>query len=364
MTREIYLKPEQHYLDLYDKQTVEHCRWVEKCDKDFALTRVKKGGKEVILGPIGNAFTEIRMYFETGERYMHKSETVRSWMEADKKSDEFFERAKAPQNITCFDCGRLMFVSSEHQERGFRGEKDRMMYFYDCPLEHMPRRAFYDDGEEYRPSEHVCSKCNSSTVVKHTRTEEKVTSVWTCSDSNCDGVETYELDLKSEPIKEVVIDENFEKDRARFCLSVKEGGEYISGRANLQALSDLMSKEKEKEEKKEVYEEVSNLKKLKILELEELLVPELEKAKYVKFHMKDPEIGRDVHIPFVVYDSLSERNDRTSKFDLEKLLKKVLKDTNWRLMSDGVNYRLGMLEGRLRAYEKEEDLVKLVESKK
>jgi len=32
----------------------------------------------------------------------------------------------------------------------------------------------------------------------------------------------------------------------------------------------------------------------------------------------------------------------------------------WRLMSDGISYRLGYLNGRVRAYEREEDLKQLV----
>lgn len=48
------------------------------------------------------------------------------------------------------------------------------------------------------------------------------------------------------------------------------------------------------------------------------------------------------------------------KFELQKIMKSSLKDANWRLMSDGVSYRLGILTSRLRAYEKEEDLLKLV----
>lgn len=35
-------------------------------------------------------------------------------------------------------------------------------------------------------------------------------------------------------------------------------------------------------------------------------------------------------------------------------------DTNWRLMTDGISYRTGILTGRLRAYETEEDLLRLV----
>ncbi|MDD4111034.1 MAG: hypothetical protein PHS54_05770, partial [Clostridia bacterium] len=48
-----------------------------------------------------------------------------------------------------------------------------------------------------------------------------------------------------------------------------------------------------------------------------------------------------------------------SIFDLKKLLNNSLKKTNWRLMSDGVNYRLGFLSGRLKGYEGEEDILKL-----
>jgi hypothetical protein len=48
---------------------------------------------------------------------------------------------------------------------------------------------------------------------------------------------------------------------------------------------------------------------------------------------------------------------------LKKLIKGVLEDTNWRLMSDGVQYRLGILTGRLKAYEREEDLTTIISNK-
>jgi|GEM_PF-2680458 hypothetical protein len=40
-----------------------------------------------------------------------------------------------------------------------------------------------------------------------------------------------------------------------------------------------------------------------------------------------------------------------------------LEKTSWRLMSDGVTYRLGMMSGRIRIYEDQDDLAKLIESK-
>ena len=45
---------------------------------------------------------------------------------------------------------------------------------------------------------------------------------------------------------------------------------------------------------------------------------------------------------------------------LQKIIKKNLETTDWRLMSGGIDYRLGLLTGRIRAYESEEDLLKLV----
>ena len=58
------------------------------------------------------------------------------------------------------------------------------------------------------------------------------------------------------------------------------------------------------------------------------------------------------------------RRDLTSTYNLEKLLRKALDDTNWRLMSDGTSYRVGILSGRLRAYEREEDQLELIRLKK
>lgn len=116
----------------------------------------------------------------------------------------------------------------------------------------------------------------------------------------------------------------------------------------------------EKEKHKDLYDKVKELKKLKITELEELLVPVLEKAGYIKLSFKTPEVTKDVVVPFVVYDQRPDREGRASTYELEELLRKTLVDTNWRLMTDGTSYRLGMLEGRFHGYEREEDLLSLV----
>jgi hypothetical protein len=119
----------------------------------------------------------------------------------------------------------------------------------------------------------------------------------------------------------------------------------------------------EKEKNKGSYDKIAKLKKLKIIELEELLTPILESAGFIKLHFKDPTTSKDVIVSFVVYDQKPDREERASTTDLEKLLRKALKDTNWRLMTEGVTYRLGMLEGRFHGYDREEDLLRLVKDK-
>lgn len=117
---------------------------------------------------------------------------------------------------------------------------------------------------------------------------------------------------------------------------------------------------KEKEDNKHICDAAKEMKKPKIAELTPLLQPVLERAGYTDFSLDKPEIGKDVFVGFNCLDIKSDRNDYDSIKTLEKLVKKTLADTNWRLMSDGIHYRLGYLNGRIRAYEREEDLKKLV----
>ncbi len=351
---EKHLKPYQYYSDLYDKYTVERCRNLEKIDNDIKLPEDKITKEK--QQHFKKAFSKLHMYFETGEDYLGKSKRINEWMERDKKYDELYEQAKAPENITCLSCGRLMFVESKHLDFANNDKRDRVMFFYDCPLKHKPMRVFYDDGEEYRVKPHICPKCSSSFSEESKKEKDIIYITYTCS--KCGFIEKTDLDLT---IKEEKIDLDFIKDRNRFCLSEADGQKYMEAKVNIENLSKIMDKYKEKEKNKNLYDKVAKLKKLKIIELEKLLTPILESANYVKLQFQTPQVSKDVFVPFIVYDSKSERSEYDSKHNLQKLLKTKLEDTNWRLMSDGVNYRLGMLEWRLRAYEREEDLIKLIE---
>ncbi len=359
---ETHLKPKQYYIDLYDRGTVEICRrWLltsadsKEIEKRAEAEKLDKEEAKRVTAAVNRVY----LYFQTGDRYIKKEETIRKWMERDEQRDKFIETAVAPEDITCLTCGRLMFVSSKHFNSGFEDKPDTMLFMYDCPLEHLPRRAFYNNGEEFRREKPLCPKCQTQLNEDDQVTEEKFITVITCP--SCDYKDTTEIERSAN--KEPEPDPHYERDRAEFCLSEKKGQEFIEAKRNIESLAQFMDKVKEKEQNKEVYDKVASLKKLKIIELEELLAPVLEKAGYIKLQFKNPEITKDVVVPFIVYEHKPDREGRASTYELEKLLRKTLKETNWRLMSDGTNYRLGMLEGRLRGYEREEDLLKLVQEK-
>lgn len=106
------------------------------------------------------------------------------------------------------------------------------------------------------------------------------------------------------------------------------------------------------------------VKKLKIVQLKELLEPIFTKEGYSDFKLGDPQIGREVSLDFSCLDTKDDREEYDSKKTLHKAIEKVLEDTgNWRVMSAGVSYRLGFLSGSLRAYESEEEIRKLVEQR-
>lgn len=94
--------------------------------------------------------------------------------------------------------------------------------------------------------------------------------------------------------------------------------------------------------------------KPKIAELTPILQSRLEKAGYVEFSLDKPEVGKIVYIGFSCLDSKSDRRDYESRKTLQTTVRKAFSDTNWRLASDGIAYRLGYLTGRLRAYENED----------
>jgi len=89
---------------------------------------------------------------------------------------------------------------------------------FDCPNGCLPRRAFYDDGEEWKPKPNPCPKCGKRLDAEDNTTEAKFITHYKCI--SCGFTKTEELERTAN--KKEKIDENFEKTSKGFAYPKKK----------------------------------------------------------------------------------------------------------------------------------------------
>lgn len=356
-----HLKDDIYYGELYDRFTIEKCRRLEESGikEDFAkinsddITGKKKPSKEDIKKRL-QVFVVIptALYFLKGERYRDKAGTIQQWMARDRAKDERENNAVEPRGVRCLNCSSPMDCAMRDLHSDINDKNERVLFFFECPKCHK-RRAYWENGEEWEPAPDLCPKCRSKMTHTNSHRGNIVTTVYSCP--NCGHKETDTWDFNEK--KKEKVDPNFEADRKKYCMSEKEGSEYISRSYACENawkhLEDFLGKQ-------DTHDEVAKINKLTVAGLQQLLRPLLEKEGYVKFGFGKPQADKDVRVKFTVQDDKADRIEYDSRHQLKKLIIKTLADTNWRLMSDGINYRLGILTGHLRGYESEGDLLRLV----
>lgn len=147
----------------------------------------------------------------------------------------------------------------------------------------------------------------------------------------------------------------------KFVKAVKKWTEEKPREA--EELSRLVKSWEEREKNKKLEEKLAKIKKLTVAELQKLLAAALKKEEYINLEFSKPEIKKDVIIEFTVQDNKADRKEYDSGNQLRKLLDGTLTDTNWRLITSGIDYKLGILSGRLKGIEDEEGLSKLVKTR-
>ncbi len=356
------LKEKQYYEDLYDSETIEDCKRMfcnstdrKFLDKEINKYKDKKSASEM-LNKWADTVDKIGLYFFKGDRYRKREETIREWMAKDRNRDQKLENTNL-ENIKCKYCNTLMdLIDKDYFPKNIEPLEESILFIYSCP-KCKKSRAIFENNEEYIPKKVLCPKCNNELDVKGNATEDKLITTYKCN--NCDYINIDEIERFKPENKEIDY-EQFLKNKKEYCLDDKEGMEYVSQSIRLESLTKEFEKDKEKEKQKATYDKIKELNKPKIFDLQELLSKGLEKYKFVKLNFKEPQIEKFITIEFTIYDSESSRSEYDAKNILQKQIEAILKETNWILMSDGISYRLGMLSGRLKAYEREEDLVELV----
>lgn len=358
-----YLKDINYYIDQYDLHTIEEClEWYfsikggfekHRQDKDFEKYSQKKFDHEVLK--VTSYSTNVIKI----QRYRRKADTIREWMDRDRKIQEKYDSAKPPEEIYCTECFSATKVTSKDL-LGSYGEDSKVMFMLAC-VKCNKRQTLYEDGTEWHYDPPKCPRCSSPLNHDTKHSQETLTTIYTCP--NCKHKETDVHDFKKSDEKWKKKEERDRKllaeYRKDFCLDDVEGPKAVQNLDGIMRFVDEM-KEKEKKDKDPVYQKARQLKTLKIGQLKELLEKTIEKEGYLDLAFAKPDMGQYVIIDFSVNDMKEERKEYDSQNTLKKLIKQVLEGTNWRLMSEGIHFRLGILTGRLKAYEREEDLVGLV----
>jgi len=362
--KDTFLREEQYYIDLHDLHTIEQCL-------DYGMALYSKL-PEIMSDPKLQSISEekrnndwlrsinIVVHSIKVSRFKDKKTVIDEWMQKDRIKQERFNNAQEDE-LYCSKCKVLLQVFLK--ELYDRSNSDlKILFFYKCPRCNF-RTGKFDTGEEYESKPMMCDKCGSEVDVQIKTDEKKDVTTWIYKCTGCDFQEKIVDDHKKweeeQRKREKRDKELLDKYRAEFCFTEKEGNEAVLHSEQIARLVDNW-KERDKKEKDPVYLKARSLKKLKVVEVNKLLREVLEKEGYIELQFEKPEMDRFVAVPFVVQDSVSDREDYDSRQKLKKLIEKVLEGSNWRLMSDGICYRVGYLSGRLRCYENEEDLIKLI----
>lgn len=356
-----HLKQRQYYEDIIDRITVEWGRrntetFNELYDKFFEIMpdEPRKSHRAVLHL---NLIYMIFVGNELLDRYDKREDDVREMMVNDEAKDRQVADARLTIEPTCRHCDTtgLRLTDKMLCYRDSFEKPEEVLFVLKC-LKCQKNSAVWSDGKPLEPKKTLCPKCDTGMDAKDSRKGKVITTTYNCS--SCGYQYKDKLDFTS---KKEEVDPSFEADRVTYCLQdEKIRQELHDAKWRYEEMAKLGKEWKEKEENKHIYDAIAELKKPRIAELPSLLQPQLEKAGYTEFSLDKPEIGKIAYVSFSCLDNKSDREDYESRKTLQTTIRGALGDTNWRLTTDGISYRLGYLTGKLRAYEDEEDLKKLV----
>ncbi len=354
----VHLKERSEYEERYDNYTVERCRWYEE-PRPISKEELE-AAKELSPGHIQwchDLVTDGILFQLVGDRYLERESTIVSWMEKDKRRDEMLERARTPL-VRCPSCEKAM-ESVYKDVRSYIDSDREWVEFFLCCKPCQEGKRVYENGSEVPRKPILCEKCDHETERTTKTKKGKEYIVRTCT--HCGHVDEY-LSFVDEEEKKPTQEEidRFEYDKKRFCLTDQQGQRY---RAWQETMKQEKVQEQEHEANIEFFDKLAEVKKINIAGLEKLLKPALKKAGYADFHITMSPPAQQIILNFSVRDMEEKREDHDSRKTLEKTIEAALENKNWALTSEGVSYRLGMLDGRVRGYESEEDLQQLTKSR-
>ena len=363
-----YLKSRDYYEDVYDKSTVEQCRSLhyhklkvtDKDIEDAKLTPKESARIQEVKGLWIDVVQEIAAFFAAAERFNKKDSVIEKMMTDDSTKDHILTHTEPTSNARCRKCkSRDLSKVSKDLWHDSDGKDNRVLFMFSCN-DCQTKTAFYDNGEEWIIEPTGCPVCNSERLT-HTKTNENevLTLEYTCG--RCDNVWEEVHDYSYKPKKEKP-DPNYHEDRKLYCYSKKVRGWAEDLKNNSMGHHTRPSSEENEIEK--LYKaELEKIEILTVAQADKRISAILKKHGYKDFELGKPNMDKEVVVHFTVIDDEDGRSGNDSRNSVWKLLNKDLDTTNWRLIRSSLNYRVGYINGKLRAYENKLELEKLIDTK-
>jgi hypothetical protein len=340
-------QPNQQYIDNYDRETIKTLKLLEKELPSSFNLRSDYSSYDLLNRSTVDQDPAVANFFSKAiSRATMREAAIQGVTEMHLREERLVKETPAPMNIYCNVCKREMLFDSHF----FKSKlEEQILFVFSCPAGHKPKKVVYPNGQEYQVKE---TKCDCGGRFKHSsiRKDNILTMIDTCS--SCGKEEFLELD--STEVMDLPIDED---DRKKYCLQFLCIPDFLHDLLLFQNVAHIFDKEGEENDINKKYE-VDKIKKINVPALEVMLKKEVETEGYTKFEFTKTDLSKFIIVTFLVNDTL-DRAHRESVKKLSKIISANLFPLNWRLISNSIEYRLGVLSGRIRAYETEIDLLEL-----
>ncbi len=340
-------QPNQQYIDNYDRETIKKLKLLEKeLPRSFNLRSDYSSYDLLNRSAVDQNPAVANFFSEAISSATLREAAIQGVTEMHLREERLVNETPTPRNIYCNICKREMLFNSHFFKSTL---EEQILFVFSCPAGHKPKKVVYPSGQEYQVKETKCDcggRFEHSSIMK----DNVLTLIDTCR--SCGKEEVLELD--STEVMDLPLDED---DRKKYCLQFLCIPDLLHDLLLFKNVAHIFDKEgKENDINKQF--EVDKIKKINVPALELMLKKEVETEGYTKLEFTKTDLSKFIIVTFLVNDTL-DRTNRESIKQLSKILIAALFPLNWRLIFNSIEYRLGVLSGRIRAYETEIDLLDL-----
>lgn len=338
---EKFEKDKSYYENLYERKIIRN----QKTYHEMFKNSTNENEKRVL---------NLIWYTTKMADYNNRDETIEKRILKDRKKDELFQNAKPPIDIVrCKFCNWIMEIEDKDFCDWYDWKADRILFIYRCK-NCKKWRWFYNTWEEFQTKKEYCNKCWD--IITYTAKFEWDILIQNYKCDNCWNNYILKEDFSSSYIEENPITE---KDIQMYWYNEKEAYEMKEAQISINNLKIVMDWINERQEQENYSEKINNLIKYNLFKLEEYINKSLEKTEFKNFKIINKEqVKTYMKCDFEVYFT-GNFWENTSKV-LDKLIEKLLANSNWKLQKNKTYEKLWVLNWALFWYDNKKDLIELV----